>query len=775
VDATALRRLGFDGLADLLALRPDVTAEPIPRSLQELATRLDHPSSVLRALRQLDLPTLQVCEALAALGDRPSVKDLARLLDVRSRDEDLQRCLAVLRSYGLVTEDIGGPAPRLVADHGATVGTLQLAAAARLAWNPPLGLGPPLADLLPDRNTAELGKMLVALNIPRPRLKAEMIEQLLAALGDPERVRTIVEHGDDDIRDILLEAAETGEPVSRIDRQPGGRVLEWALVRGLLFPSVWQTELVMPSEIMLALRGGDFTAPFDPRAPEVEHRPVDPSLVTQDAAASASRFFRLFTAVLDQTGAKPVPALKSGRLTVRERRRLANQNGATAEEIDTVLGLALATDLLAVTDKTLSPTEAYDDWRAQEVADQLENLLLTWWTLTYPAAGTPDPDRDISPLRRAMLRIAAETEAAVEPEMAVLAAQWAAPLGWPDVPPADDGWLTWKEADFLGAVGAEAVSSIGLALLADDSAGLRKAFAGIGETEHTVRLQSDLTAVVSGTPSGQLRALLDLAADPEILGTASTWRFSPTTIRRALDSGYPLEELLGDLEAAAVGSLPQPLGYLIRDVGRTHGNIRAVEVVCCLCSEDSALLAEIVADRRLQELGLWALAPTVVASPRPLAETLESLRTAGFAPIAESSDGAPVVERVVQHRADPAGKRRSSSTTAARTAADPADLARLLLATSEEEAALLPPSETEQLLRPNARRLSDSEVRILAHAIDSERPVSIDYVTQNGGHSRRVIEQIELDGSVLHAYCQLRQDDRAFTLSRILSVDPVSD
>ncbi|WP_163571910.1 helicase-associated domain-containing protein [Fodinicola feengrottensis] len=553
--------------------------------------------------------------------------------------------------------------------------------------------------------------------------------------------------------------------------------LDWAVARGLLFVSMWDnTELVMPSEVMLALRDGGFTAPFEPRRPEVEHWPVEPALVAQDSLAAAGRFLRLVTEILDQAGRKPIPSLKSGRLNVQERRRVA-KTVDTAAEVNAVVRLALSAELLAVTDKALSPTEAYDDWRLLDPADQLANLLSTWWTL--PAPASPDkvthPDLDISPLRRNILRVAAATGEAVNGERAVTAGFWAAPACWPDDLTSDDGWATWQEAVLLGVIGAEAVSPAGLALLAEDQDGLRKAFDGVGETEHTVRLQTDLTAVVSGTPSAQLRALLDLVADRETRGTASTWRFSPASVRRALDSGYPLEDLLGDLEAAASGSLPQPLGYLIRDVGRTHGGIRAVEVACCLRSEDAALLTEIVADRRLRALGLWTLAPTVVASPRPLAaETLDALRTAGFAPVAESADGVPMLERVVHHRADPAGKRRTA--TVSRTT-DPAELARLLLASSDHDAALTPPSNTTNLLRPQARRLSDSDsdLRILADAIDEQRPVSIDYVTQNGGHSRRVIEQIELDGAVLHAYCRLREDDRAFTLSRILSVEPVTD
>src|SRR5437763_174771 len=98
MDADALRRLGEEGLADLLGRRPD-TAKPAPENLAELASRLDHPTSVVHALQRLDLPTTQVCEALAALGEEPSVKELAELLGISARDDELQRCLRVLRAY----------------------------------------------------------------------------------------------------------------------------------------------------------------------------------------------------------------------------------------------------------------------------------------------------------------------------------------------------------------------------------------------------------------------------------------------------------------------------------------------------------------------------------------------------------------------------------------------------------------------------------------------------------------------------------------------------
>jgi hypothetical protein len=78
----------------------------------------------------------------------------------------------------------------------------------------------------------------------------------------------------------------------------------------------------------------------------------------------------------------------------------------------------------------------------------------------------------------------------------------------------------------------------------------------VGNTQHTVRLQADLTAIVAGAPAANLATLLDTAADPRTRGTAYTWRFSPDSIRRALDAGHTATTLLADLTAAATGTCP---------------------------------------------------------------------------------------------------------------------------------------------------------------------------------------------------------------------------
>lgn len=285
--------------------------------------------------------------------------------------------------------------------------------------------------------------------------------------------------------------------------------------------------------------------------------------------------------------------------------------------------------------------------------------------------------------------------------------------------------------------------------------------------------------MVTGTPAAELAELLDLAADSESVAAASTWRFSPASVRRALDAGHDAGRLLAELAAVAIGGLPQPLAYLIGDVARRHGAVRGHEATCCLRSDDPALLAEIAADRRLRGLGLRALAPTVLAGTCPLADTLAALRKAGYAPVAEAADGTPVLEREPRRRTSgepvsPRPGRRAAEPPRrrARQAArpDPQALARTLLAKPDEVAPVM--SETMRTIRASASLLPDSQARVLAHAVETGGAVTLDYLNAEGAFSRREIEEIVLAGNTVIAWCRLREDERVFALARMLSVTP---
>jgi hypothetical protein len=164
------------------------------------------------------------------------------------------------------------------------------------------------------------------------------------------------------------------------------------------------------------------------------------------------------------------------------------------------------------------------------------------------------------------------------------------------------------------------------------------------------RIGTDLTAVVPGFPSGRLAAVLDSVATRETHSTAWVWRFSPDSVRGTLDEGRSAQDITAELAAVAEGELPQPLTYLITDTARRHGRLRVARAGCVIHGVEANLLAEIVSHRRLAQLGVRPLAPTVLLSRMPLEETLQALRAEGYAPVGEETDGALHTERSDQRR-----------------------------------------------------------------------------------------------------------------------------
>lgn len=343
----------------------------------------------------------------------------------------------------------------------------------------------------------------------------------------------------------------------------------------------------------------------------------------------------------------------------------------------------------------------------------------------------------------------------------------------------------------LGVLARGTLSRLGAALLAGDAAALSStACRLLPAATGTVLIGADLTAVAAGTPTAGLTELLDSVADRETGGTASVWRFSAGSIRRALDAGRSADSIAEGLAAAAAGHLPQPLSYLIADTARRHGRVRLAQAACVIHSEEAALLAEIAVHRKLAKLGLRRLAPTVLISRTPLAKTLAALRAEGYAPVAEAADGAVRVEKEERRRAAlpvPAPRRAPGSAGprflpgAVQQVGGPGslrDLAARLRAAPPSSPEPDPDdgvpfeTDTEEIIAGYAGRLSLTDVRQLAHAVDTGQAITIEYDAASGGHSVRSVSELVLDPPYLHAWCHLRNDERVFTLSRIASVMP---
>ncbi|MEV4618988.1 helicase-associated domain-containing protein [Asanoa sp. NPDC049573] len=801
-----------DELAAIMSRRRDAVTGPPLTDLDTLAGRLEKDGSVAAALSTVPLPQAQVVEALAGLGG-PSVglDRLAHLLGREPYDPDLADALSALAELALVWPD--------------EAGALRMAGPLWSYTEFPLGLGPPAGALLEAVDRERVAGIAAAWGVrsgrPRPAVAA--------VLADPARVRAAVEAAPAQARALLTELALHGpavDPTVRPDPAVG-----WALDRGLLITDGWR-RATMPREVVTALRGAGWRAPFDPRPPVLAVQLAPAAAVDREAVAAGTVAVRQVGALLDVAERTPLAYLKSGGVGARELRRVAKLIEADETEVRLWLEVAFAAGLLGLVDETVAPTTAYDDWRSTSPGERLAALVTGWWTLpnvptaaVRPGGGTPLaallPDLAWAPVldaRPGLLRLLGELPTGrgaaaavddVDPDAIGDALRWRLPL----LESADaliDGTL--REARLLGLVAHGALTAIGRALV--EAPGMLAAVSTelLPDAVAEAIFEADLTALVPGLPAAPLATLLDAAAERD----GFRWRFTARSVRAALDAGFSGETLLEALRiVAADGSLPQVLEYLIDDAARQHGQVKVRAVGCVLRTESAGLAAELLGSRPLRALGLVALAPTILTSPRPADETLDLLRGAGYSPAGEDATGAPTVRRTPRVRATP--RRRNAHVPAARSmpGGDLVELAARLLdagpvapallalvAASDDEPAPPPDKPTERpmlwlvpeagagaaddepedeadptaevaaVIRRHTPQLDQRERDLLVYAIAVGGQVTIDYRTAGGDFSSRVVEPLELDGKRMVAWCHLREDERVFGLNRIERVRP---
>ncbi|MFC7532210.1 helicase-associated domain-containing protein [Actinoplanes sp. GCM10030250] len=685
--AAHLRTLTEHEIAGLVATRRDATFEPVPATVEQLAERLLRPSSMAGACALLNLPQLQVGEAAAALGDGCTAGRLAVLLGVPEDDLGFVAALRRLAALALVW-------PRADGIAAAHLGEM---------WSHPLDLGHRAADLLVTRNVTELRRLAKLYGITSAGLSSgELITALAGWLARPENVRGLVAAAPTSIRDQLQSLAwdsDTSFGRPGVMFGSAGMVLPWAVDRGLLIRSNWSMN-EMPREVALALRDGS-GASFQVQPPVMALSPIEAAVQERESAAAATETLAAIAAVVEAVGAGPVPLLKTGGLGVRELRRIAKVSGQDEDRTRLTIELLTASGLIEASEAGLTPATEYDAFAASDPADQFLEVVEDW--LIMPAsplapADSPAPsarilcwDENEELILSGLRAVTMRTLVGVVPEgqsveLGGLAdrLRWESPVVTDQAGEDLDRYVTgiWREAHRLGLLAHGTVTTFGRALLNDGpNAAHARAEAMLPRSLDSVVLQNDLTAVVTGTPSAELLSLLDSAATPESRTGAWTWRFSPASVRAALDAGNTPEGLIARItEAAEGGRVPQTLTYLIEDVARRHGRVQVRPAGCCLCSDDETLLTEILNTRSLRSLSLARLAPTVLVSAKPQAETLAGLRAAGYAPVGVRTDGSLAIEIPQRRRAAPppiaAG---GGEMFAMPVIGDPAEMARSLL------------------------------------------------------------------------------------------------
>ncbi len=607
----------------------------------------------------------------------------------------------------------------------------------------------PLAEIVRHSRVDDLRTAVTGLGgDPGGRTKAGLVEQLSALLADPEVVvRTVARLPAPAVRH--LEMLLVGDGYFFVS----GGVPPALVARGVLVGGQYgRPELPREVARAILLQTGD----------RITGRPELPAAadLPDDGRTAAESAVLTVTTLLDEARRKPLAALKKGGIGTRERARLAKLG---VPEPALAIDVAFGAGLLAFSATGYGATADYDGWRADDLPARWAVLARTWFALDVAPTSRETDDGEVHPplpldsaggmLRRALLTAAAggRSLAAVRGHI-----EWFCPLhGYDDEGRDRKIAAALTEAELLGVVSGDRLTALGEALLAG-----RDLTDLLPETRGMLVLQSDLTALVSGQVSAAAARLLAACAVAESRGVAVTWRFTPASVRSALDDGWTADELRTELAAVSDRELPQPLDYLLGDVARRHGSVRVREVRSCVTGA-GAELTEIRHTRSLAKLQLRAVAPTVLVSPCEVGEVVTRLRAAGFSPMPEDADGVVVLPS----RAP--GPLRSRPSAPVRSSVDAAHLAVELLATPAGP--LLLDGVHAELARL-AVHLDAAEVALLADALEHGRDVRISYRNKDGNRSVREIRPQELWDRWLTSWCHLRDGERDFAVAGIEAV-----
>ncbi|GIE98304.1 helicase-associated domain-containing protein [Paractinoplanes rishiriensis] len=803
--ADQLRSLTDEALGALIQLRPDLVV-PVPADVSALAVRAQSRGSVARCLDGLDEFTLQILDA-------------ARLS--RSAATALSSLDAILElADGAAPDDVRVAVDRLRVRfllHGPE-DALHVAGAVDEVTSPyPAGLGRP-ADFL-DSQAA-------ALCTDRAKLRRTV-------LAAPPAARAV------------LDRLAAGPPIGALGRDAVAEPVRWLVEQHILVPITEagrsprpDGELVeLPREVgMLLRRDSGPLGVLRPFPPIPEGTARDPKSVNSAGAGQVMEAVRSTESLLEALGAEPAPVLRAGGLGVRELRRLSRATNLDESGTGLLLEIAYAAGLLGEADASGSsrsvtvsraggavdeiflPTGAFDLWRALSIAQRWHTLVRAWLTMTrQPGLVGKRDERD-----RPINALAPEAERAGAPQARRDALLVLADLEPGTAPTADEvlELLAWQAprrargreaahrdalagAALLGVTALGALTSYARLLLpdaeridadSDDPLGVRpgtrtpthdavRTLDGLlpAPVDH-ILVQADLSVVVPGPPEPELAAELDVIAEPESAGGASVFRVTAPSVRRALDVGYTATDLHNLFKRRSRTPVPQTLSYMIDDAARRHGGLRAGSAGSYLRSDDEALIAEVLADRRLSVLNLRQIAATVLVSPVQVGRLLGALREAGFAPVAEDAGGAAVLSRPKVRRA-PA---RTSLGARVIEQAGPPMLAGPRLAGVVEQirrgdiatrAARRAPvtvraANGQSVTNLTAVQRHGEAMAVLQQAVREKARVWVGYVDSHGATLSRLVRPVSLSAGYLRAEDERTETLHTFALHRITAAVP---
>ena len=462
-----------------------------------------------------------------------------------------------------------------------------------------------------------------------------------------------------------------------------------------------RTRFILPRQVALALRGGRLTRESltAPEAGDLET--VGADVVASEASFHAEEAVRLVAALLEEWGREGGTIRRTGGVSARALARTADALDLEADAAARIIEIAAGAGLLGLDDDGAAwvPSSQAAGWLADSLPQRWAPLALAWsGSARIPwLTGTRDDDGTL----RAVLSPDLEAGWAARLRARVLALLGDLPPGASATPAFVRAALTWQsprrtipggaisavlaEAETLGITGGGALTEAGRILarraaasLDEQDPGLSGGSGGVSGPNHAeetggdeqveplsddealtaleaalaadlpaavemILVQSDLTAIVPGRPAPELAALLERTSVVESRGGALTVRFTPESVRGALDVGYRAEEITQEIGRYSPAPLPDSLRVLIQDAARHHGAVRVRAVSALLRIGDEATAAGLLAEPRLRDLGLDQVAPGILVATASAGQVLRELRATGLAPVTEDASGHLVV------------------------------------------------------------------------------------------------------------------------------------